>query len=80
MLDDGQRHAAQLNLPKWDLWGKADNMADILMVNVPYAGHTNPTLPLSEALVRRGHNVCYINAEEFRSKIESTGATFMRLV
>ena len=47
------------------------------MINVPFAGHTNPTLPLAEALVRRGHAVVYINAEEFRSKIEKTGAVFI---
>ena len=52
-------------------------MANILMVNVPYAGHTNPTLPLAKALVRRGHTVSYINAEECRAKIESTGAAFI---
>lgn len=52
-------------------------MANILMVNVPYAGHTNPTLPLARALVRREHTVCYISAEEFRAKIEGTGAVFV---
>lgn len=52
-------------------------MANILMVNVPYAGHTNPTLPLAKALVQHGHKVCYIDAEEFRAKIESTGAEFI---
>lgn len=49
----------------------------ILMINVPYAGHTNPTLPLTRELVQRGHQVCYINAEEFRNKIEATGASFI---
>lgn len=49
----------------------------ILMINVPYAGHTNPTLPLTRELVHRGHQVYYINAEEFRSKIEATGAYFI---
>jgi len=52
-------------------------MAAILMMNVPYAGHTNPTLPLAEALVQHGHKVSYINAEEFRNKIECTGAEFI---
>lgn len=52
-------------------------MAAILMINVPYAGHTNPTLPLAKALVQRGHKVTYINAEEFRHKIEITGAEFI---
>ena len=52
-------------------------MANILMINLPFAGHTNPTLPLTEALVKRGHNVSYINAEEYRGKIENTGARFI---
>ena len=47
------------------------------MVNVPYSGHVNPTLPLTKELVKRGHNVTYINSEEFRNKIEKTGATFV---
>lgn len=49
----------------------------ILTVNVPYAGHVNPTLPLTKELVKRGHQVTYINAEEFRSKIEASGAVFL---
>lgn len=49
----------------------------ILFVNVPYAGHTNPTLPLTKELVRRGHTVAYINAPEWRKKIEDTGAVFI---
>ena len=52
-------------------------MASILMINVPYSGHTNPTLPLASELVKRGHKVFYINAEEFREKIEATGAGFI---
>ena len=47
------------------------------MVNVPFAGHTNPTLPLAKALVQHGHNVSYVNAEEYRVKIENTGAEFI---
>lgn len=52
-------------------------MANILMINVPYSGHTNPTLPLANELNKRGHKVLYINAEEFRDKIKATGATFI---
>lgn len=47
------------------------------MINVPFSGHTNPTLPLTKKLVEMGHEVYYINAEEFRSKIELTGAKFL---
>lgn len=52
-------------------------MARILMVNVPYAGHTNPTLPLTRKLVARGHQVTYINAPEWKERIETTGALFV---
>lgn len=47
------------------------------MINVPYAGHTNPTLQLAEELIKHGHKVYYINAEEYRKKIEETGANFI---
>ena len=50
---------------------------NILMVNLPFAGHTNPTLPLATALVHKGHRVTYVNAEPFRKKNEATGATFV---
>ncbi|NLO38910.1 MAG: glycosyl transferase [Ruminiclostridium sp.] len=52
-------------------------MSKILMVNVPYSGHTNPTLPLTRQLVNRGHQVTYINAPEWKEKIEATGAVFV---
>lgn len=47
------------------------------MINVPYAGHTNPTLPLAAELVKRGHSVVYINSPTFKDKIEATGAEFV---
>lgn len=50
---------------------------NILIVNLPYAGHTNPTLPLTRELVARGHHVTYVNAESFRDKIVETGAVFV---
>lgn len=49
----------------------------LLMINLPFSGHTNPTLPLAGELVRRGHEVTYINAESFRKPIETTGARFV---
>ena len=52
-------------------------MAKILMVNVPYSGHVNPTLPLAKRLVERGHQVTYINAPEWKKTIEATGALFV---
>ena len=50
---------------------------NILMINLPFSGHTNPTLPLTRALVERGHAVTCINAGSFRGKIEGTGARFV---
>ena len=49
----------------------------ILMVNLPYAGHTNPTLPLTRELIRRGHKIAYVNTGKFRQRIEETGAEFV---
>lgn len=50
---------------------------NILMINLPFSGHTNPTLPLTKELVKRGHKITYVNAEIFRNKIEQTGASFV---
>ena len=50
---------------------------NILMVNLPFSGHTNPTLELAQILVQLGHNVTYINAPDWQSKIERTGAHFV---
>lgn len=52
-------------------------MANILMINVPYTGHTNPTLPLAAGLVQRGHSVVYVNSSTFKDQIEATGANFI---
>lgn len=53
------------------------SMAKVLMINLPYSGHTNPTLGIASELVKRGHHVGYINAPSFRERIEATGATFI---
>lgn len=50
---------------------------NILMVNVPFSGHVNPTLTLAKELVRRGHNVSYILTNEWRERIEAAGARFI---
>ncbi|MDD6038757.1 MAG: glycosyltransferase [bacterium] len=52
-------------------------MSRILMINVPFSGHVNPTLPLAAGLVKRGHAVDYICSEQFRTAIEKTGADFI---
>lgn len=38
------------------------------MVNLPFSGHTNPTLGLAKVLVGLGHHVSYINAPDFKEK------------
>ena len=53
---------------------------NILMINLPFAGHTNPTLPLTAELVKRGHHVTYINAEPFRKSIEESGAHLFHIL
>ena len=49
----------------------------LLMVNLPFSGHTNPTIELARQLVKSGHSVSYIHAEEWRHKILATGADFI---
>lgn len=40
-------------------------------------GHVNPTIGIVRELINRGENVTYIAGEEFRDKIEKTGAKFI---
>ena len=49
-------------------------MAKAVFFNIPAHGHVNPTLPLVQELVRRGETVIYYAIEDFRRKIEATGA------
>jgi MGT family glycosyltransferase len=51
-------------------------MAKIAILNVPAHGHINPTLAVTQELVRRGEAVTYFATEPFRSPIEATGAQF----
>lgn len=51
-------------------------MAKIVYVGLPAHGHTNPTLPVMQELVKRGHEVLYYNAESFREKVTPTGVDF----
>lgn len=41
----------------------------------PAHGHVNPTLPLVEELVARGHRVSYVTAEPLLETVANTGAT-----
>jgi MGT family glycosyltransferase len=51
-------------------------MAKIAYVGIPAHGHTNPTLPVVQELVARGHEVLYYNAAAFREKVEPTRVSF----
>ncbi len=44
---------------------------------IPAHGHTNPILPVLKELVQRGNEVRFYSFEEFRRKIEQTGAQFV---
>jgi MGT family glycosyltransferase len=49
----------------------------VLWFCIPAYGHTNPTIEVVRELVGRGHEVRYYSFEEFREKIEGTGAQFV---
>ena len=51
-------------------------MSKLCFFSIPAHGHTNPTLPLIKELVERGHDVTYYSYNQFKSKIELTGAHF----
>ena len=51
-------------------------MKKIMVFCIPAHGHHNPTLPVVAELVKRGNAVRYYSFEEFREKIEKTGAEF----
>ena len=51
-------------------------MKKFLIVNFPGHGHVNPTLKLVKELINFGNDVVYYCTEEFRDKIEQTGAIF----
>lgn len=54
-----------------------DSKKRILILNLPYSGHVNPTLGLTSELVKRGYEVGYINEIRFKNTIEKTGAKFI---
>ena len=49
-------------------------MKKIAVFCIPAHGHTNPLLPIVTGLVSRGNQVRFYSFEEFREKIEKTGA------
>lgn len=54
--------------------------AKILMVNLPFSGHSNPTLGVAKELVKQGFQVSYIHSYEWKDKVTATGATFIPYV
>lgn len=52
-------------------------MKNIMVFCIPAHGHHNPTFPVVTELVKRGNAVRYYSFEEFREKIEKTGAEFI---
>ncbi|MBU3178345.1 glycosyl transferase [Clostridium estertheticum] len=51
-------------------------MSNALFISMFGTGHVNPTIGLVKELMNRGEQVTYISGEEFRGKIEKTGARF----
>lgn len=51
-------------------------MSKVLVLSLPSHGHVNPLLGLIEELVKQEEEVIYICSENFKEKIESTGAIF----
>lgn len=49
-------------------------MCKIVFFSIHAYGHINPTLPVVKELIDRGHEVWYYSFNEFKDKIESTGA------
>lgn len=52
-------------------------MKRIMIFCIPAHGHTNPILPVAKELVSRGDTVRFYSFDEFREKIEPTGAEFI---
>ncbi|MBI1257556.1 MAG: hypothetical protein GC204_08805 [Chloroflexi bacterium] len=51
-------------------------MSKAIFFNIPASGHVNPSLPLTAELIQRGEQIIYYNSEDYRAKIEATGAVF----
>ncbi len=51
-------------------------MAKVLFLSAPAHGNVNPTLGLVSELVKQGEEVIYFSSDDFKEKIEKTGAQF----
>ena len=52
-------------------------MKSIMFFCIPAHGHHNPTFPVVKELVNRGNAVRFYSFNEFKEKVEATGATFI---
>ncbi|MCM3768612.1 macrolide family glycosyltransferase [Neobacillus niacini] len=50
-------------------------MARVLFINGGSEGHVNPTVGVVQELISRGEEVVYFTIEDFRERVEKTGAT-----
>lgn len=50
-------------------------MARVLFINGGSEGHVNPTIGVVQELISRGEEVVYVTIEDFRERMEQTGAT-----
>ncbi|MCM3570237.1 macrolide family glycosyltransferase [Neobacillus mesonae] len=50
-------------------------MARVLFINGGSEGHVNPTIGVVQELIKRGEEVVYFTIEDFRERMEKTGAT-----
>jgi len=51
-------------------------MSKVLFLITPTNGHVNPTLGLVNELVKQGEEVIYFCTDEYKERIEKTGAIF----
>jgi MGT family glycosyltransferase len=51
-------------------------MSTAIFFSLPFSGHVNPAIPLIRELVRRGEQIFFYTTEEFRERVEYTGAHF----
>jgi MGT family glycosyltransferase len=56
--------------------GEPVRMTRFLFATMPAAGHVGPLVPLAHELIARGHVVAWYTGEEYRDKVEATGAVF----
>jgi MGT family glycosyltransferase len=51
-------------------------MTRFLFASMPAAGHIGPLVPLAIELIARGHSIAWYTGDEYRDKVEATGAKF----